>query len=283
MKSLRKLFFETKPTWPRVLIFAVATAIVTAAALLIPAIEATSVSNIGVTVDCWILFALLIILNCEKPLEAGVKTFVFFLVSQPLIYLLQVPFYFDGWRIFQYYPYWGLVTLLTFPGAMIAWYVKKDNLWSALILSVATGYLAWSCVKWLDSCLRSFPYGLAACIFCGVCAVLFIFLLLRSRKGRLLCGVITLLAALAAVVLTGFAPKTDRSWDLSDEGWEITGQFDSIGSASVTHDPDDALLIHAERYGTMTLELENASGGTMTLQLEYSRKSGLVITEERGG
>ena len=61
--------------------------------------------------------AMYIILNCDSPLEAGKKTFIFFLISQPLIYLVQVPFSWLHWAIFVYYPTWGILTLFTFPGA----------------------------------------------------------------------------------------------------------------------------------------------------------------------
>ena len=83
MKQIRKLFFETKMTWPRVLLFAAATAVVTAVLLLIPATAHTSLSYIGVTMDCWFLFALIVALNCDTMLEAGLKTFVFFLIIPP--------------------------------------------------------------------------------------------------------------------------------------------------------------------------------------------------------
>jgi hypothetical protein len=98
--------------------------------------DESSFHEIAVHLEAWVLFAILIIVNCEKPLEAALKTFVFFLISQPLVYLLQVPFTWMGWQIFQFYPYWGFVTVLTLPGAFIGWFIKKDNLLSGLILSV---------------------------------------------------------------------------------------------------------------------------------------------------
>ena len=281
MKALRKLFFGIRPTWPRVLLFAAATAVVTALALIIPAIADTSISNIGVAFECWFVFALLIILNCEKPLEAGMKTFVFFLVSQPLIYLLQVPFYFDGWRIFNYYPRWGLITLLTFPGAMVAWYVKKDKLWSALILSVATAYLAGSCVSYFRSCVWHFPYGLAAGLFCGVFAVVFILVLLKNRKARLLCAGITVLAALIAFAWPLVHPPFYRwSYPLPEgHDWVISYQQDSVGETSVA---DGDLVVDANRYGTETLYLEDENGEILIMQIEYSGKNGVVITMTEG-
>lgn len=62
---------------------------------------------------------LIIMANCQKPLESACKTFVFFLISQPLIYLLQVPFSSMGWGLFGYYWNWFIWTLLTFPMAFV--------------------------------------------------------------------------------------------------------------------------------------------------------------------
>ena len=78
-------------TWPRLIIFAVISGLVTGLiALLVP--EGNSIRQIAVTFEVWIVIAIIIVVNCEKPLEAACKTFVFFLISQPLVYLIQVLF-----------------------------------------------------------------------------------------------------------------------------------------------------------------------------------------------
>ena len=278
---MRKLFFGIRPTWGRVLLFAVVTSILTAVVLRVPGLNDTSIAQLGVTLECWFLFALLIIMNCSKPLEAGIKTFVFFLIGQPLIYLLQVPFYFDGWKIFRFYPRWGLMTLLTFPGAMLAWYVKKDKLWSGLILGVATAYLSVSCVSYFRSCVYHFPYGLAAGLFCGVFAVVFIFVLLKDRKARLVCAGITVLAALVAFAWPLIRPPFYSASHGLPEGhdWMISYQENSVGETDVS---DGDLIVGANRYGTETVYLEDENGETLILQIEYSGRDGVVITEAEG-
>ena len=78
-------------TWPRLILFAVISGIVTALiALLVP--EGNSIRQIAVSLEAWIVLAIIVVVNCEKPLEAACKTFVYFLVSQSLVYLIQVPF-----------------------------------------------------------------------------------------------------------------------------------------------------------------------------------------------
>ncbi len=196
MKKLRSLFFETDMSWRRVLLFAVATAALTALLLVLPFTKYTSLANIGVFPESWILFALIVVLNCKTPKEAGCKTFIFFLVSQPLIYLLQVPFSSVGWQIFTYYPRWFVATLFCLPGGMIAWYVKKNNILSALILSVANSML----VAIGAYFLTSFPHYFLSAVYCFALAVLFIFTLLQGKRQRLTAGALTLAATAVSVV-----------------------------------------------------------------------------------
>ena len=196
MKKIRAIFFETKMSWRRVLLFAVATAVLTAVLLVLPFTKYTSLVNIGVFPESWILFALIIILNCKTPREAGCKTFIFFLVSQPLIYLLQVPFSSVGWQILYYYPRWFIATLFCLPGGMVAWYVKKNNVLGALILSVANVML----VAIGTYYLTSFPHYILSAVYCFALAALFIFALLQGKRQRLVAGAVTLAATAASVV-----------------------------------------------------------------------------------
>lgn len=62
----------------------------------------------------------------RQPLICAAKVFVFFLISQPLIYLFQVPFSQDGRGLFRYYPFWFKWTIATIPMAFIGWYIKRS-------------------------------------------------------------------------------------------------------------------------------------------------------------
>ena len=92
MKYIKKLFGEVNMTWPKVIIFAVVTAIYTALINQVPFLKDTSFRDIAISFECWILFAIIIIVNSKSGLDSALKTFVFFLISQPLIYLIEVPF-----------------------------------------------------------------------------------------------------------------------------------------------------------------------------------------------
>ena len=120
-----RLFGKTKMSWSKVILFAIAAAVLTTVFLTLPVFKNTSFERMGVHLEAWIFFAVIIMSNCEKPLESDLKTFVFFLISQQLIYLFQVPFSSMGFGLFQYYPHWFMLTLMTFPAAYIGWYIRK--------------------------------------------------------------------------------------------------------------------------------------------------------------
>ena len=153
---LKKVFGGVRLTWPRLLLLSVAMGVVGAlAAMLVP--DGWSLHEIAVHLEFWILCAIFIITNCGSAKEAAVKTFVFFLISQPLIYLIQVPFSWMGWQIFQFYPYWLIITVLTLPGAFIGWYIKRNDLLSGLILSVMLAALVCFGVGYLKDAVGNFP------------------------------------------------------------------------------------------------------------------------------
>ena len=66
---------------------------------LIPQARDTSFADISTTFEWWILFGTIIIMNSKSNLDSALKCIVFFLISQPLVYLVQVPFSDLGWGI----------------------------------------------------------------------------------------------------------------------------------------------------------------------------------------
>ena len=199
-KIFKKIFGGLNITWPKLVIFAILMGLYTALmAKFVP--DGNSFHDIAVTPEWWVLPAILIIVNSKKPLEAALKTFVFFLISQPLIYLFQVPFSDMGWGLFGYYRYWFMITLLTFPGGFIGWFIKKDQWYSALILSVMTVYLIYTGVSYVPAMLENFPNHLISIIYCFSIVPIFIFAILKSRVPRLI-GSILAAVSLVIFILT---------------------------------------------------------------------------------
>ena len=197
MEKIKKYFGGISMTWPRVILFAVITAVYTALINQIPFLKETSFQDIAINPECWLLFAVLIVVNCEKWWEASLKCFVFFLISQPLIYLIEVSFSSMGWEIFQYYGYWAKITLLTLPGAVIAFQVKRKDWLSVAVLSVATGFLSWMGVEYLRVATSDFPHHLLSSLFCFALALVLIFALLE-RKNHLIVSLLVVAAVIIA-------------------------------------------------------------------------------------
>jgi hypothetical protein len=204
---LKKLFGGIKMTWPRLILFAVISGIITALiAMLVP--EGNSIKQVAVTFEAWIVFAIIIVVNCEKPLEAACKTFVFFLISQPLVYLVQVPFSSMGWKLFGYYTYWFCWTVATFPGAFIAWYIKRDDWLGAVIHSVALVALVWLGIGYRRQLIENFPHYLIAVLFCLGMVPVLIVAIHHRKQSRLIASSIAAVAFAVLMFLTfreGFA------------------------------------------------------------------------------
>ena len=256
MEKIKKYFGEFNMTWSRVILLAIITAVYTALINQVSFLKDTSFQDIAINIDCWILFAIFIIVNCKKWWEASLKCFVFFLVSQPLIYLIEVPFYEYGWEIFRYYDYWFKITLLTLPGAVIAFQLKKKNWLSVLILSVATGYLAYASVDYFRAAMANFPNHLFSAIFALALAIFFVLVLLDQQKHR-----ITALAIIAAVlIVVALFTGPDKSKDiLLDEGnWTYSMEGESVVVVEITD--GNHVTLTAKRDGNTFIRFEKADG-----------------------
>lgn len=246
---LSKLFGGIRMTWKRLIIFAVISGVITGLiALLVP--DNNSIHQIAVTFEAWIVLAIIVVVNCEKPAEAALKTFVYFLISQPLVYLVQVPFNRLGFGLFRYYwPYWFIWTAATLPGAFIAWYIKKENLLSGLILSVALAMLIWIGTGYLKTMIGSFPRYLLAMLFCYGAVPVLILYILRRKPERLLAAGIALLVLAASLF---FAMRSDSrttyavSFSLDTEKYPVTEewtvQLEDPENGKVTITPGDEII-----------------------------------------
>lgn len=265
MTKLKKCFGEINMSWLKVIILAIASAVFTAAVNLIPALKGTSFQDIAVNLECWILFAVFIISNCKKWWEASLKCFVFFLISQPLIYLIEVPFVHDGWDIFRYYKYWAVITVLTLPGAIVAYQLKRKDWLSVAVLSVANGYLAYQSVKYLRSALSDFPHHLLSAVFCVALAVMFILIFFDKKIYR-----IVSLAVIALVMAGTFIYTIPKSKEVSlGEGeWVCEIEDESVVSVEMS---DGSAVISPEHKGSTYVRFRSSDG---TLKEFYATVSG---------
>ena len=283
---IKKLFGGLKMSWPRVILFALIAGAFTALMALV-APNGSSFRQIAVNAEAWVLFAILIITNCDKPLEAACKTFVFFLISQPLVYLIQVPFQADGWQIFRYYPYWFIITLLTFPGAFLGWYIKRDDFWAGLILSVMLVLLIWHGVQYLRNLILYFPNYLISVLFCFALVPLLIFGIFRKKSAILTALGVSLAALLATLFLTFGQGPTERmaanipeANELGlDESWSVRVSDESLSPGEIRANPTGRyeLFMHFYDFGENTVTLTDAEGNEHAFVISFDEETHIDV------
>ncbi len=201
MERIRKLFKETNITWIKLIVFAIITGLYTGIMALLPIAKDTSFADISISFEWWVLFGVFIILNSKSPLDSGLKCLIFFLISQPLVYLLQVPFYIGGWSIFGYYKYWFLWTLLTFPMGFIGYYLKRDKWWGLLILTPVLLLVGLHYANFLNSVIICFPHHLLSTAFCAATMLLYPAIIFENKKLKLTGEAISVVILAAETIL----------------------------------------------------------------------------------
>ena len=197
MKPLQKLFGKIDLTWKKLVIFAVAAGVYTALMALIPIFKDTSFHDIAVTLEWWIFFGIIIIANSKNPKDSMLKCFVFFLISQPLVYLIQVPFAELGWGLFGFYKYWFCWTLLTIPMGYIGKIlIDKKNYLSLIALIPMYAFLMYEAVSFF------FPTQGPAHILSGIWCILFVVLSTLGLFKEKLYITITLAISAAVFIVT---------------------------------------------------------------------------------
>lgn len=259
MKFLRKIFGQVRMTWPKVFIFAVITAAYTALINQVPFLYDTSFQDIAIRYECWIIFALFIVTNCDKWWDAALKCFVFFLISQPLIFLIEVPFSNEGFGLFRYYKQWFYITLLTLPGGAVAYLVKRRDLIATVVLSVATAFMSYLCIYYLDMTAHNFPNHLLSCIFCAVASVLLVFVMIDSVRNRAMaCAVIVIALVVSYILLGVHLSKGTAVIELGDGSWSYVLDDDSVASVSI--DEEGNATVTEEKKGSTMLTFTDSEG-----------------------
>ena len=244
-----KLYGGLNMSWPAVILYAVATAVLTAVFLLVPIFHRTSFARMGETFEAWIFFAIIIMANCKKPLESALKTFVFFVISQPLIYLLQVPFSELGWKILGYYRFWIVWTLLTLPMAYVGWYIRKKNWLSLLILAPILLALTSDFVGSFVHTAKHFPYMLVTALFCLAQVLLYLYRFTETPWQKLVGFFVPLLVVVIALLIRPGVDLTVNTF-LPDEP-VLTEK------AVVVMEEGGIVLVRATEYGTSSFVIRD--------------------------
>ena len=286
-KTIKKLFGGIELTWPKVIIAAVAAGILTAVIAIIPAFKNTSFHTITVSFEIWILFGIIIIMNSKSNLDSALKCFVFFLVSQPLVYLVQVPFSALGWGLFVYYKYWFIWTVLCLPMGFIGYYMKKGKWWGYLILLPMIALTAYSYRIYFSDFQFYMPRYILICLFCACAMILYPVFIFDNKNIRTVGAVI---GSVAVIVLTGIALLNPPVYSTEimgnneehpfDGTYKVSLADEEYGSVKIIYLNDvEDYMVHADlkKAGNTVLTLESPSGKKTEYDL-YIERSTYKIT-----
>ena len=184
MNKVKNLFGELNITWKKLIIFSICIGIYTGIVAILPFLEGTSFQDIAISFEWWILFGTIIIMNSKSAKDSALKCFIFFLISQPLVYLVQVPWSSAGWQIFNYYKPWFIWTLLTIPMGFIGYYLKKDKWWGLFILAPVMIFVGFHYESYLSSAISSMPYHLLSAIFCLITIFIYPYFIFNNKKVK---------------------------------------------------------------------------------------------------
>ena len=198
MKKISAAFGGLPMTWPIVCGFAVIIGVYVGIINQIPILHDTSFQDIAVTLEWWVLFAVLIVSNCKSAWEAGLNCLVFFLISQPVIFLVELPTIGLDKALYYYTGIWLPISLLTLPGGAIAFLAKRQNVLGAAILGVGNTIVALMGVSYFQQILKVFPRHLLTVASCAAIVAVTILGMQKKRRMRLLSAAITVL--LTAVI-----------------------------------------------------------------------------------
>lgn len=281
MDKIRKLFGGIDLTWPKLIIFAVIAGVYTALMALIPQLADTSFHTIAVTLEVWILFGIIIIMNSKSNLDSALKCFVFFLISQPLVYLIQVPFSEYGFGLFIYYKYWFILTVLCFPMGFIGYYMKKGKWWGYIILFPMIIVTAYSYYQYLGDFMFSTPRYILISLFCIAAMILYPLVIFEDKKIQKIGAAISVAVIIAATVLCIMRPQvyntdlfSSGDDDLFDDTYSVYLDDPKYGDVSIRYEEAiECYLIHADfrHAGTTTLTLESPSGEKTVYDLKIER------------
>ncbi len=201
---MKKLYGSLKMGWLTVILFAVAAGVYTGLVMLVDIFDETSFQDIGIAYEWWVIFAVIIVVNCSKSWEAMLKCFVFFLISQPLVYIVQILL--GSLTVDKAWLYYGSIwlpaTFLTLPGGFIAYHCKKQNLLGAVILGLGNTIQAFMGISYFYQAFHSFPHHLLSGIVCFASIFIMSFYIQKEKKYRLVSILLGLILAGSLAVLT---------------------------------------------------------------------------------
>ena len=284
MEKIKKLFGDIDISWKKVIILAIIAGIYTAVMAILPIAKDTSFADLSVTFEVWILFGIFIIMNSKSAKDSALKCFVFFLISQPIIYLIQVPFSNLGWQLFKYYPYWFIWTVATLPMGFIGWYMKKDKWWGLLILVPMLVSLGVHFSQYFGMTIFSFPKHILTTLFCAVTMFFYPIVIFKNKKIKVTGIIIAIILLAVFAFITLYKPNTYETEILSnggslgavfDDSYKVYLADESFGKVDIRFIEQglNDYVVHAifNKKGNTEVILESPSGEKTVFDIKIDR------------
>ena len=266
---MKKVFGGINLTWPKIIIMAIIVGIYTAIMAMLPIAKDTSFSDLTVTFEVWIFFGIFIIMNSKSAKDSALKCFIFFLISQPLVYLVQDIINHSN-LFFTYYRFWIIWTIACIPMGFVGYYMKKDKWWGLLILVPMLLLTGEECAGYFSKTMFSFPRHLLTTIFCISALIVYPLAIFNNKKVKTVGVVIGALLIILIVLVCIIKPPIYSTYILSNEE---KYQFD---------DSYKAYLLE-KKYGDLKIECEDETKDCM-IHAKFKRagKTKLVLESPDG-
>ena len=284
MEKIKKLFGGIDLSWKKLIIFAIVAGVYTAIVAMLPIARDTSFADISISFEVWILFGVIIIMNSKSAKDSALKCFVFFLISQPLVYLVQDLVQHSSLFI-TYYRLWIGWTICTIPMGFFGYFMKKDKWWGLVILTPILVFLGIHYSGFLSQSLYNMPHHLLSAIFCVITMLLYPIVIFNDKKIKI-AGIVISTLIIIAMTIIALTNRTSYNTTILTNGGEAGAIFDDsykvyledskFGKVYIAYDENlEDYKVNAEftKAGKTNVILENPSGDKQVFEIEIKEHS----------
>ena len=271
MEKVKNLFGGIDLNWKKLIIFAIIAGVYTGVMAMLPIAKDTSFADITISFEVWILFGIFIIMNSKSAKDSALKCFVFFLISQPLVYLIQDIINHSN-LFLTYYRFWIVWTILTIPMGFIGYYMKKDKWWGLAILTPMLIFLGTHYYGFLNQTIYSFPYHFLSTLFCFITMLLYPICIFNNKKVKIV-GVV--ISTLIIIVMTIMAITSKNVYN--------TTVLTNGGDAGATFDDNYNVYLEDSKYGKVYIVYdEGLEDYVVNAEFTRAGKTNLILEDSNG-
>ena len=283
---MKKIFGGINLTWPKLIIMAIIAGIYTAIMAMLPIAKDTSFSDLTVTFEVWIFFGIFIIMNSKSAKDSALKCFIFFLISQPLVYLVQDAINHSNLFI-TYYRFWFTWTIACIPMGFIGYYMKKDKWWGLLILAPMLLLTGEEYAGYLSEAMFSFPRHLLTTFFCISTIIIYPLAIFKNKTIKIVGVIISSIIIIAFTIICIINPpvySTDILFNGEkykfDDNYKVYLTDNKYGELSIRYESGiEDWKVHAEfkKAGKTEFILESPDGKKTAFDISISRSTYTIV------